>query len=313
MRSVIFMVVVLLVAFGSLAYFVYDFYPGESREFEVVNGSLIDRGGNEVILESDDFPEGMFFYENLRYVDSEISYVIDGSCGEDRAGDALEAFDIIESKTNLNFYRGGEGEIKVSCSENEEVPDEKHFIAGEGGPSEIVNTSRYNVVKEGLILLYSDSSCDRPIVAMHEIFHALGFKHSDNKNSIMYSVSNCNQVISDDMIRGLEELYVDDTLPDFVFEDIEAVKAGKYLSFIAKVRNVGLADSGGVGLGVYDGDKRILDYELGEIELGTGKILNVTNVRISRSVNELNFVIDYGGSIAEINEEDNELNLVVSD
>ena len=77
--------------------------------------------------------------------------------------------------------------------------DDDLFIAGEGGPTSITNTSLYNVILKGKILLYKKSECEEPIVELHELLHVFGFDHSQDPNNIMFNLSSCNQEISQDI------------------------------------------------------------------------------------------------------------------
>ncbi len=182
---------------------------------------------------------GMQFYKNLRYQYPEISYDID-DCTLQKISDMKTAFQIIENLTLLEFEEvEEEGEIIVTCDSNNKIK-EGFFIAGEGGPIEIAQTSNFNIISKGKILLIKDSQCENPNVAIHELLHALGFAHSSNKNNIMYNYSKCSQTIGQDIPILINKIYSVESYDDLMFEDINASMDGKYLNTNISIRNQGL-------------------------------------------------------------------------
>ncbi|MAG07778.1 hypothetical protein CMI46_03100 [Candidatus Pacearchaeota archaeon] len=311
LKSLIFIIVIWLVLFAVLSYLLYDRYLIEEQTFgafvrEDENVSLFD---DEVY---DEFPDGMMFYGNLRFADKKITYTVDEECSDSRKADMFEAFGILEEKTVLDFTQVSDGgQIQATCSDDFVQPDTKHFIVGEGGPNHIIDNGRYQIISNGTILLYTDDDCKNPLVSLHEILHVLGFQHSSNENSVLYSVSNCKQKFSNDIIDKINSLYEDPSLPDLVFKDVNVSKKGRYLSFGVTVINKGLVKSGNTNLSLFYNDNELDSFELEDFEVGRGKILNVENLKVPRALNEVVFVIDESNRVLEIDESNNRVVLSI--
>ena len=160
--------IIVIVLFGIISLLIYDTYFSQTQFFNIVDSDDFTIV-NYTIL--DDYPDGVLFYNNLRFPSNKISYSLDSECNEFRADSARGAFSILENNTVLDFTEETEGQILVSCSQLSEVPEGEYFIAGEGGPNSIINASNFYVSHNGTIFLYTDSSCNRPVVAVHEILH----------------------------------------------------------------------------------------------------------------------------------------------
>ena len=294
----------LIIALGVVLFMLYERYLVE----EVALAPVVNDTIEEPILYS---PNDMLFYDNIRFLNISISYYIEPECDEVRAENARDAFKILGDATILDFYEKEKGEIQVSCSEDaRELPNE-YFVVGEGGPNALINTGKYAVILNGTIYLYKDGTCDEPVVALHEILHVVGFKHSEDKRSIMYEVSSCKQGLDETIISKIEELYKEPVLPDMTFANVTATKKGRYLNFDAEITNVGLAKSENVFMKVYSGKKEVDSYKLESFEMGTGKIIRVENSRIAYSSENVTFVIDPDNRVSEIDEDNNRLELVV--
>jgi len=291
------------------SFILYVFAPGDPQRFldlESDNGALVMNDSTN--LSNDAF----LFYPNIRFKDRKISYFIDKSCDESKTHDARLAFNLLENETILNFEEKLNGEIKVSCSEEESVPQEGFFVAGEGGPNSIINASNFYVINNGTILLYRDNKCKTPIVGIHEILHVLGFKHSLNKKSIMYEISSCNQRLSSEVVDVINEVYTYPKLPDLTIRDATATKTGRKLEFKVEIFNAGLDFSLDAKIGIFADGELINEYDLGELEIGSGKIITVSNLRIPGDVEEISFKVDSENKIFEINEENNDKVLIIS-
>jgi len=245
------------------------------------------------------------FYPNMRYKSNRISYNIEALCSEKKKEEIKKAFDILSEKTILEFYPvSGKSDIIVLCSElpkEKEAEEKEHFIAGEGGVSEVINATVFAIILEGKISLYRDEKCEKPNVAIHEIFHALGFNHNNNTKSILYPVSNCEQEIDSYLIDDINGLYSIKSEPDLAIESINANRSGRYLNYVIKIANYGLKESKNATLKTYSGDKEIITYDLGEIELGMKKILTAQNIRLKGDYNDIKFVV-------ELKKDENDLN-----
>jgi hypothetical protein len=252
----------------------------------------------------------MQFYPDMRYRDRNISYRLESTCTETKWKNIEKAFSILSDRTALSFYHSRDNpEIRVMCSEVSPMAEEKgHFIAGEGGPSEIINTTEFSVILNGKISLYRDERCDEPKIAIHEILHALGFDHYNNSESILYPITGCNQEIDGEIIEDINRLYSFDSLPDLVIEYITANKTGRYLNFDINVSNSGLADSSGAQLLVYSGGEKVTNFTLGEMEIGMRRMLYVQNVRLPFSSDEVTFVVESDDS-GELNTQNNQVEM----
>ncbi len=300
-----FILLVLLVTLGlGLVFLWYNIpnAPGhlvKYQEFNINKTESIYRNGTQ-------------FYPNMRYKDRIISYSISDSCDVTKKKDVQRAFSFISEKTIVDFRLSNSGEIKVLCSDINPKPEERgHFVAGEGGPSEIINTTNYAIILSGKVSLYRRTSeCTRPNVAIHEILHALGFDHNNNPKSIMYPITECDQILDNYIINEINKLYKADSLPDLTIEKLKATKTGRYLSFEITIGNFGLDDSLDSNLIIYAKDVEIKKFPLENIDIGTRKILNVENLRTP--LNTDLFVFEVNSNLEDLDKENNrvEINLV---
>ena len=317
----IILIIILLAALGYSSYYLYQNLPGSPKELiaEFGKGDInMENGKNQIPNENEteiiSFPSGeMQFYPGMRFSKLPISYSISSQCSEEKAENIDNAVQILEQETNLIFEKlNNEGQILVRCQEisNREIEKQEFFVAGEGGPTEIVNTTLHYVILKGEILLLRESDCTQPLIALHEMLHVLGFDHSQNKMSIMYNVSNCQQKLTKDIINEINRLSSISSLPDLYFSNITATKSGRYLSFEVEIRNRGLATSNSTTIAIYaagdEEEQKIDSFDVNEMDVGDGIFLKVENVRLpSRATDEIKFVIDTENKIAELDEENN--------
>lgn len=252
----------------------------------------------------------VLFYDNMRFPYRNISYSIDENCSIQKKSNMKEAFDIIQNITVLRFYPNKTGEILVSC-QDKTVVDNGMFIAGEGGPTKIIQSGKYNLILGGQILLIRDPSCSKPQVAVHELLHVLGFNHSENKRNIMYPYSKCTQTIGEEIPTTINELYSDPSLPDLAFENINATIKSGLLDFNLTVRNIGITDAGNSTLKVYINDKVIKEYALDSLQAGTGLKLTSTNIFAKRlNINKIAFEIS--NNFQELDKGNNKKELIAT-
>jgi len=209
------------------------------------------------------------FYPKMRFPTSSISYRIE-DCPLNKKEDMERSFEFISEKTILGFYSvQNNEEIYVTCDSQSKI-EGRLFIAGEGGPTNITQTSNFNVIKQGAITLIKESKCPIPNVGIHELLHVLGFDHSPNPNNIMYEVSRCEQEISQDIIDTINNLYSTPTLADLSIDNASASMHGRYLDVSLTIINNGLKKSENSTVKIYaDGDK-VKELEIGELEIGYG-------------------------------------------
>lgn len=249
------------------------------------------------------------FSEKLRFNHNNISYFIEDSCSTVRVSRMKEAFRVFEEKMEIIFFHeilNDRADIIVGCSDEFIDLGNNLFAAGEGGPSEIINTSNFKTIQKGKILLYEDQPCKMPVVEIHELCHVFGFDHSANPLSIMYNTSNCDQKITPDMIELMKELYSIKPLADARISEISAVKRGKYFDFNISVVNEGLVEIDNISLTLLTGDEIIEVISLNDIGIGYGRTLRARDLRLPSSKSEkIDFVVDYESVVEELDEENN--------
>ncbi len=284
------------------AFFIYQNLPGEPVDF-VRRGSI---DNSSINLNYGDTP---VFMKNLRFNHNNITFFIEGTCSSDRRESTRRAFNLFSESVEIISFREVESsnaDIKVGCSDNYIEVGETHFAAGEGGPSLIINTTGFKIIEEGKIALYRESSCDYPVVEIHELGHVFGFDHSSNPSNIMYNISNCNQKITPDMVKIIKELYSIEPLPDAKIKEINVVKRGRYLDFNLSIQNEGLSEIPKSTLTILADGEIVDKFELNEIKIGFGQSLQVTNLKLpSRSTSQVEFYLDLENKIKEINENNN--------
>jgi hypothetical protein len=224
-----------------------------------------------------------------------------------------DAFDVISNLTVLSFNQVSSGEdISAFCNErsNREARSRGYYVAGEGGPVNITKTDNFNVIFRGEITLIKESNCDEPKIVIHEIFHALGFEHSQNPKSIMHGVSKCNQEIGEDLINTINEIYSYPVLPDLAFENVSALMNGRFFDTNVSIRNNGLKASQNGKLVIYADEKKIKEFDLSSIKTGYGSVIILRNLLVSQmSVDEIKFIIEY--NFDELEKNNNEIKLEI--
>lgn len=299
-------------AFGS--YYLYQNLPGELEEFRISDyglGITPDIGNVSSELRQ--------FYPNMRFNHNNISYFINPECDDEKTERVKSAFSIIHKETGVISFRIGseeDADILVGCSLESYQKEENIFIAGEGGPTKIVNSSLYPIILRGKVMLYKESphgevqKCDSPVTELHELFHVFGFDHINDSTKIMYPYVDCEQKIGEDLIEILINLYSIEALPELYFANISASKSGRYLNFEVLIRNEGMIDASDVSLEVYAEDELVKAFDLGEIEFGAGKSFYVDNLTLpSRSIDKVKLEIKSKNK--EIDEENNIIELEI--
>jgi hypothetical protein len=287
----------ILVVFVLLA--IYWFVP-----FNTVSFRLKGNGNTNFSLSNSTNLEDMQFYPKMRLPYTNISYMIE-NCPLSKKNSMEYAFKIIQNKTILSFYPvSNNEEIFVTCDSSYKVDEQGAFIAGEGGPTKIIQTDDFNVILEGKILLIKEIECENPNVAIHELLHVLGFAHSSNPNNIMYNYSDCNQVIGQDTIKLIDELYAVPSYQDLAVKNVSAVMHGKYLDINVTVQNEGLVKSSKAKVNIDADGKTVSSFDVEELGVGEGKIVMLSNVMVLQlSVNQIEVYIN--STSPELNTQNN--------
>jgi hypothetical protein len=281
-----------------LMLFFYWVVPTEKIVYGIENNNdNFSLEGNLVLMQ---------FYENMRFPDSKISYSISENCSIRKKSDMKWAFDIVENETVLEFYEvSKQGEIFIFCEERNKVK-EGLFIAGEGGPTNITNGEKFNVILNGQILLIKNSDCQKPNVAIHELLHVMGFNHSDNPNNLMYPVSRCEQTISNDIIEEINRLYSIPSYSDLMVRKVSAQTHGMYLDLNVSLFNDGFKIVDEPVLFVFADAKEIKKTKLPKMKIGGGLNLEFTNIPLKKiKIEELKIKIE--SNQTELSLENNEV------
>ena len=303
LNFVLILLVLVVIAIG--VYFLYMNLPGEPED---LNPVII----RPPIIQNQTFSEVRQFYPNMKFNHNSISYQINSDCDGEKKARMIDAFNNLASKVRIiSFHEVADNaDIDISCSENKkESIEEKHFVAGEGGAKEIIQTDRYNVINDGLIFLYqkANRNCDWANVELHELVHVFGFGHSENPDSLMYPIlEDCDQDLDEEIIVELKRLYSEQNLADLYFDEVIAVKKGKYLDFNLTIKNSGSINSEKTKFSVLDDGELTEDFDLDIINYGAGIVIEIKNLKLNtRNPDEIRFVIDRADLVDEIDEENN--------
>lgn len=296
-------IVILLTVIGYAGYYLYQNFPREAIQ---LTGQKVPE------ITVDNTIPSKQFYENMRFPDRKINYHISEACSETKTNYMKQALDTIESRTLLSFNPTSKEEsvLNILCSDvSPQAEEQNHFVAGEGGPSRVLNSTLYSVILEGKVALYREGNCNNANVAIHELLHALGFDHNNNPKSILYPTLKCDQTIDEEIIDSINELYSVESNPDLMFAELDASKAGVYLNFHMEVLNRGLKKADNVKVSIYADDKFVDEFELNSISIGAKKIIDVENLKVPLNVATIEFIIDPENEIPEIYEDNNRVKL----
>lgn len=293
---------VLLIGFGGTLFFLWKNVPVESEQYREFIANISQTAPAKSVQ----------FYPNMRYRDKTIPYSISDNCTRQKKDSVEESFRILEAQTPLKFVDQSPPQLLILCSEltNEEPEEEGHFIAGEGGPTQVINASSFAVILSGRVSLFREEKCPTPHVALHEILHALGFDHNKNKTSILYPVTECEQQLDMYITDEITRLYTVDSLPDMTIESIKANRTGRELSFEIVISNQGLKAVENVELVLSSDDKKISSHDLGKFEIGTKKKYTVTRERIPATTDILEFSVR--SNTAELQTDNNRASLRIT-
>ncbi len=103
----------------------------------------------------------------------------------------------------------------------------------------------------------------------------------------------------------MRELYSIEALADVRIENVEGIVHGRYLDFNISILNEGLVGADNVTLWISTDGERIDLVEMGGVEVGFGRTLKVENMKIPRNVETLEFVLDAGEGVREMEYDNN--------
>ena len=307
----ILLIILLLLIITVVGYYLYFNLPRAPEKLDVNIGRV-------------EFPvpvvsEAKQFYPNMKFNHNKISYNINENCEEKKKEKILNAFTELSKNVNIIIFYSSldEPDIEISCTQKsqndtEEEINEKHFVAGEGGAKEIIKTERFNIITKGIVLLYDNSKlkiidCEYPNVELHELMHVLGFDHIDNKKSLMFPfIDSCDQKLDQSIIEKLIQLYSQENFPDLYFENVSAIKKGRYLDFNVIIKNSGSVDSDNVTLIILDNEEVIEKRDLGKLKFGSGISFETKNLKLNNlNPEKISFIIEMESKVRELYENNN--------
>jgi len=292
-------ILTLIFIFALISMLIFYFIP-----FNIIHFVSTPKNSNFSLVEGN---TEMQFYPNMRFPSNYISYRI-FDCVLQKENDMQSAFENMANITMLRFYPVlTNEEISITCQEKNRY-DNGMFVAGEGGPINITVARNFDIITRGEILLIKNSNCPKPNVATHELLHVLGFKHSTNPSNIMYNVTECNQMISEDVIHLIDELYSTPSYSDLILENVSAIMKGRFLNINFSVMNGGFKDSVEFNVGIYAEDNLVGKVDVQPLQIGYGRFISMENIWIPQiNVNEI--TININSNFDEITKENNKITL----
>ena len=220
-------VILILFIFLLLLIFFYFFYRDIPLSRESIEVPVEINKTFELVIETTGPVKQ--FYPNMKFNHNNISYRINTNCNINHRTRITGAFDELSDEVKIISFietNSDNADIEVICpsDRNKVIPEEENdfFVAGEGGAKQIIQTKRYNIIKDGAILLYENPEdklvCNWPNVELHELIHVFGFNHSSDENSLMNPIlKSCDQRLDKSIVNDLKRLYSEKNLPDLYF------------------------------------------------------------------------------------------------
>ncbi|MBI2084300.1 MAG: matrixin family metalloprotease [Candidatus Aenigmarchaeota archaeon] len=249
------------------------------------------------------------------------------SLGEDDRNyfeDFRNAMIIWETSTNgLMSFREVEGDSADITVEWVKTLKEKS--TDNIGDTELsyVNVSYGGVIKNAAIELLSKSGPrklndnDMTNLALHELGHAIGLQHTDDKTNIMYPVlvvpSDGIIRISDGERRLLEEVYSIEPKPDLKIVEVNVTKAVMkrfvYTYYLLNVSmiigNDGLLESPALLLHINANNMTVKNDTMPDVGIGTKLSIVYGNLQVDGDFEQVDIVVDPYNAIDEMNEANN--------
>lgn len=247
------------------------------------------------------------FYENMRFKNSKISFLIK-DCNTFQENYFKEALFILENNTFLEFYEVKENaELELFC-EDWLVKEGNFIIAGEGGPVLVKKSGDFYIIEKAQALLRKESKCSSPNTALHEILHGFGFVHSLNPSNIMYKHSYCGQKLSQDILDKINEIYTIPPYADLKLKEGFFKLEKNILNFNITIENKGLDISEENFLNLFVNDKLFKEFGIPKINYGESLNFYVQNLYISEEINSL--VLEIDSFEEDLNFENNKIVLI---
>ena len=143
-----------------------------------------------------------------KYIPIHYYFSEDYPCEGSRKNNIKKSFNIIEEKTDkiVTFYEEeSEYAIEIICYDEYESEE----VSAYGG---IYNYEGDKEILSGFVELYKEDpinfeQCQNyPSIELHEILHAFGFNHIEDRKSIMSSVEDCTR-LDPEIIDCLKHIY----------------------------------------------------------------------------------------------------------
>ena len=127
----------------------------------------------------------------------------------------------------------------------------------------------------------------------------------------MYNITDCSQVIGDDVISLLNYLYSIPSYPDLTFENVTATQSGNFLDIEFSVMNYGFKDSKSFFVNISSDDSLLKKINVEQIEFGKGRIISIKNIFTIKKISELELSIN--ADFDEIDRENNKIKLEIQE
>lgn len=296
MKIINVLLILILLLAGFYGYFFLNNYILKEKEFNFleINKKIEVNASSELVQ----------FSKNMRFAKNNLSYHFLGVCEDNKKERMKKAFDILKKEVEvIDFFEidKKEADILIFCSEEvkklEEEENSIKFIAGEGGPRKFINLTPYSLILQGDIYLYSSQKrkeCESPLVELHELLHVFGYDHINDNGSILYPyLISCEQKLKENIINDLKKLYSEEAKAEIILSNVSATKKGLYLNFEIEIKNEGLIEAKNVVLLVYANKEEVKKFDIGILKEGSSKILNVTNLYLSKlKIEEIAFKVN---------------------
>ncbi len=103
-----------------------------------------------------------------------------------------------------------------------------------------------------------------------------------------------------------------EALADAAISELAAIKRGEYLDFNISILNNGLIGIDNITLTIIADDREVQTMGMGNIDIGYGRTLRVTNMELPlRNVEKVDFVLDISDDVRELDENNNFMQMIM--